>query len=46
MFKKKDLDNDKDLIKLAKRYKKILDNAKVLPKNSLEMFRVIKKAGI
>ncbi len=40
-----DLD-EKKLIKLAKKYKKTLDNAKTLPPNSREMFKVIRKSGI
>ena len=54
MFKKKieeleivnlEIDDKKELIKLAKKYGKQLKRAKHLPKNSREMFRVIKKYG-
>lgn len=38
--------SDKEQYKLAVKYKRILDNAKVLPSNSREMFKAIRKAGL
>ena len=51
IFKRKNkptepLADDKELIKLAKKYKRQLENANHLPENSMEMFRIIKKAGL
>lgn len=45
MFKKKTIEV-KDNYKLALKYKKILNNAKELPPNSKEMFKIIRKAGL
>ena len=42
MFKKKVIEN-KEEYKLALKYKKQLDNAKELPLNSKEMFKLIRK---
>ena len=40
-------DHDKKaLVKLAKRYIKVLESSDYLPENSREMYEVIKKAGL
>jgi hypothetical protein len=45
--KKQPIDmKDKDLIKLAKKYIKVLETSDFLPENSREMYEVIKKAGL
>ena len=44
--KKNGIKTDKELIKLAKRYLKVLETSDFLPKNSREMYEVIKKAGL
>ena len=44
MFKKKEA--EKDLYKLAVKYKKQLEKADTLPSNAREMYRVIRKAGL
>ena len=50
LFKKKLTEDkhisDKDLIKLAKKYLKVLKESEFLPENSKEMYEVIKKAGL
>jgi len=38
--------DDKDLIKLAKKYIKQLEEAEYLPSNSKDMYKIIKKAGL
>jgi len=47
MFRKKTIEvKDKELYKLAVKYKRQLEKADTLPPNSKEMYKLIRKAGL